>query len=80
MSNNESNSFDSAVEWFRKTTMETARTIEPGERALFVDLSNDAIEIIGAVLDAYPGDAPLASLVWFDFTAIPHQLFGMGFD
>jgi hypothetical protein len=80
VSDKNSNVFDSAVEKFRKTADETARTIEPGEAALFVYLSNDAIDIIGAVLDAYPRDDLLSSLVWFDFTAVLQQLFGMGFD
>jgi hypothetical protein len=72
--------FDSAVEMFRETANETARVIPQDQTALFVNLSNDALLIGGAVQNAYPQDELLTSLVLFDLGAIHHQIFGMGFD
>ncbi len=80
MSDNDLNLFNSAVDAFRKTAEETARTIKPIEAALFVDLSNDLIDVTRAILDAYPRDDLLTSLVWYDLAALTQQLFGMGFD
>src|SRR5207247_248346 len=36
--------------------------------------------IAGAVQEAYSAEDLPTSLVWYDFTTIPQQLFGMGFD
>jgi hypothetical protein len=78
--NDHASFFDSAIELFRATAEKTACTLKPDQAALFVHLSNDAIDIVGAALNAYPRDALAASLVWFDFTQLIPQLFGMGFD
>src|SRR5262249_18815823 len=80
MSDKKTRFFDSAVEVFRQTAKKTACTIEPDGAALFVHLSNDAVDITGAVLGAHARDGVLTSLVWFDFTTLLPQLVGMGFD
>jgi hypothetical protein len=74
------NLFNSAIALLRATAEETARRIPPEESALFVGLSNDAIDILGAVQNAYPLADLQNSLVVFDSVAIHQQLFGMGLD
>jgi hypothetical protein len=80
MTNGQSDFFAFASGHWQRTAEETRQAMGPDELRVFVNLSNDAIDLRAAVLDCYPREELLHSLVWFDFQAIDQQLFGMHFD
>jgi hypothetical protein len=78
---------DLDLKWFRDiheihaaTAAETAAQLGPDTVTVFVQLSNDAIDMTGALSITYSREELLQSLVSFDFVAIHQLLAGMSYD
>jgi hypothetical protein len=63
-----------------QTAKETLARLCPEDAWVFVDLSNDQIDVLNAVSQVSGSDEVHHSLVLFDLTGQPQQLFVMGVD
>src|SRR5262249_35907783 len=60
--------------FWREVAAETIRCLGEGTASLFLDLYNDALNIQGAVLAAYPEEERPCSLVFADFAGLLKEL------
>jgi hypothetical protein len=61
-------------DYWRQIADETIRCLGQGRASLFIDLYNDALDIQGAILDAYSEEERLRSLMFADFTGLLKEL------
>jgi hypothetical protein len=63
------------IGYWRTVADETTRALGEDEANLFVYLYNDALDLDGAISDAYPEEERLQSLVFAEFTALLKELY-----
>jgi hypothetical protein len=68
------------VKLYEKTAVETAECLGAEAALLFVEFTNDAIDISNALIDAYDPDERIQSLVHHDFHALHQRIVGMQLD
>jgi hypothetical protein len=56
--------------FWKQVADETVRSLPEDVGGLFVFLYNDALEMVGAIHDAYPREQVITSLVYAEFTGL----------
>jgi hypothetical protein len=59
---------------WRQVADETVRCLGEDTAGLFIELHNDALDVLGAVSDAYPYEERLHSLLFAEFTGLFNEL------